>query len=70
MKKNTLVKFDFDNIPVEFHSQYPFSRRDVFVYLGDIVQMPGHCILIRMSDGKGFAGYHTDEFVRVPDEEA
>lgn len=63
--RNMLVRFDFDKLPAEFHSQYPFTRKDVFVYLGDIVQMPGHCIVVRTKDNQIFTCYHTDNFLAL-----
>ena len=69
MEKNTLVRFDFDDLPVNYHGEYPFTRKDRFIYLGDIVQMPGHCVVVRISDGHVFCCYHTDNFVKVPEEE-
>jgi hypothetical protein len=66
MKKNTLCRFDFGTMPIEFHRKFPFTEKDTFVYLGDIVQMPGHCIVV---DNQIFTCYHTDEFVEIPEEE-
>jgi len=69
VKYCSLVRFDFDGMPVEYHSAYPFSKKDVFVYLGDIVQMPGHCVIARVSDGRVFTGHETDNFVELTSEE-
>jgi hypothetical protein len=69
MKENTLVKFDFDSMPDNYRGLYPFRPEDRFVYLGDIVQMPGHCVVVRISDSKVFCCYHTDDFAEVPEEE-
>jgi len=70
MKINTLVKFDFDSLPVDLRNAYPFKAEDRFVYMGDIVQMPGHCVIVRLQDGKMFCCYHTDGFIAVPENEA
>jgi len=69
MKSLTLVKFDFDGVPESYHKKYPFIDTDVFVYLGNIVQMPGHCVVTRMSDGKIFNGFHTDSFIELEEDE-
>ena len=66
---NSLVRFDSSDVPPEYRSSYPFADTDKFIYLGDIVQMPGHCILIRFSDGKVFSAYHTENFVELTDDE-
>jgi hypothetical protein len=64
LRLNSIVKFD----SVEDLSEI-FDKRDTFIYLGDIAQMPGHCIVIRMGDGTLFYCIHTDNFVEVPEEE-
>jgi len=62
IRVNALVKFE--NVEGR-----PFENGTVFVYLGDIVQMPGHAILIRTSDGRVFTGFHTEELIELRDEE-
>src|SRR5205085_2323894 len=43
-RQYSLVRFLFDNLPTEYHSQYPFTRDGVYVYFGEIPNMPGHCV--------------------------
>ena len=69
LPKLKLVKFDFDSLPIEFHSQYPFARHDVFVMLGEVDRMEGHCVVAHFKTGQIFVNYHTDNFVELPDEE-
>jgi len=69
IREKALVRFDFENTPAEYHKAYPFTEKDRFVYLGDIVQMPGHCIVVRLKDDKVFTCYHTDDFVELTEEE-
>ena len=69
IKPMMLVKFDYDNMPVGYHKHYPFSESESFVYLGDIVQMPGHCVVVSTKTGRVYCCYHTDEFVVLNDEE-
>jgi hypothetical protein len=64
-----LVKFNFDDVPAEYHRKYPFSSEDRFVYLGDIQQMGGHSIVVRLSDGRVFCGYHSENFVELKADE-
>ena len=63
MKPMTLCKFDFNDLPIKYHSQYPFSRKDLFVYLGDITNMSEHCVVVRTSDNVVFSCYHTENFI-------
>ena len=69
MKERSLVKFDFSMIHSMDEHNYPFGPEDRFVYMGDIVQMPGHCVVVRVSDGKNFVAWHTDNFIELTEEE-
>ena len=69
LKPMTLVKFNFKDTPVIYHKQYPFSEVDRFVYLGDIKQMPGHCVIVNTKTGQMHCCYHTSNFIEVPEEE-
>jgi len=37
--------------------------------MGEIVNMPGHCILLGTLTNKMYMGYHCDEFEEIPEEE-
>jgi hypothetical protein len=66
---NTLIRFDFDAVPSEYHSQYPFTRKDVLLFLGEVRQMPGHSV-VATKDGRVVWGYHTENFVVIPEGES
>jgi len=67
-RRNTLVKFNFEDLPVEYHSQYPFCKEDIFLFLGEIKKMDGHCV-VATKDGRVIWGYHTDNFIVLSDDE-
>ena len=71
MKRNTLVKFDYVSMPKEYHKQYLdiFPVNQAFIYLGDITQMEGHCVLASIETGKIITGYHTENFIPLTDTE-
>lgn len=69
MEPLTMCRFDFAGMFPDQHMHYPFTERDVFVYLGDIRQMPGHCVVVRMSDNVVFTAYHTENFVELTEDE-
>src|SRR4051812_43666662 len=52
---------------------FPWKVGQMFILLGEIEQMPGHCILIDFGPGleknKLWVGYHTDNFVDVAPED-
>ncbi len=65
---NTLVSFDFEQCPLEYHSGYPFVRDEVLLFMGEVRQMPGHCV-VATKDGRVIWGYHTENFLIVPDDQ-
>jgi hypothetical protein len=67
-RKLSLVKFDFKNLPEECHDQYPFLPSSSYIFLGEIPNMKGHCI-IGKKDGSITWGWHSDNFVELTDEE-
>lgn len=69
MEPLTLCKFDFDNAPIDYHREYPFTVKDIFVYLGDITNMPEHCVVVRTGDNIVFTCYHTDDFIELTEDE-
>jgi hypothetical protein len=69
LPKFPLVKFNFSEIPIEYHKAYPFSYNDDFLFLGEITQMPGHCLVMNHRTGQLYSGYHSDNFILIPDED-
>jgi len=73
-RKLSLVKFDEGEgyptppMPKELRKQYPFGRDEHLMFIGEIVNMPGHCVLVR-KNGEVVWGYHTDNFKELTDEE-
>lgn len=41
----------------------------VFIFMGEIPNMPGHVVVAGMSTGRIFAGYHPENFEQLSDEE-
>ena len=71
MKPNTLVKFDYTNVPSEVHHYYLkiFDFNEAFLYMGDISQMDGHCVLCSLKTGKILTGYNTENFIALTEDE-
>lgn len=64
-KQNQIVVADTP--PAGFETSYPWKEGECLLYLGEVVQMPGHCIVVNRK-GLVFWGWHTDNF-REPREE-
>jgi hypothetical protein len=68
-RQYSLVRFLYDSLAEKYHSQYPFTRKGVYVFFGEIPNMPGHCIVADRQTGQIFAGYHTENFAEIPEDE-
>jgi hypothetical protein len=68
-RQYSLVYFDHDGFPSDFDtSSYPFRREIAYLFLGEIPNMPGHCVVL----GEGsrvIVGYHTENFKEIPPED-
>ena len=67
--KLSLVKFDFENLSPTFHTAYPFKRGGTYVFIGEIANMLGHCVVADHKTGKIYSGYHTENFIELSEEE-
>jgi hypothetical protein len=68
-RKLSIVKFNFEQLPKSFHSKYPFKPDRVYVFLGEISNMPEHCIVADYKTGRIYSGYHTDNFIELDEDE-
>ena len=66
---NSLVKFIYDGRPTEYHKAYPFSDKQVFVYLGEISNMLGHGIVAETQTGQVYTCVRIDDFIELTEDE-
>ena len=64
-----LVKFKDDILDGKYGKHYPFSIHQKFVMLGEIANMPGHCVISDYRTGHIYSGYHTDDFKEISEDE-
>jgi hypothetical protein len=69
-RRLSLVKFDASRIPRGFRRKYPFRRNATYIFLGEIPNMPGHCVVADSRSGKIHSGYHTNNFVELEKDES
>jgi hypothetical protein len=72
IRKNTLVVFNLESCDESFYALYyrdKFPEGKLFVFLGEIKQCPGHCILTDLSTGLIIGMYHTDNFREATEDE-
>ena len=47
----------------------PLAQERSFIFLGEIPNMEGHCVVVGHKTGKVFSGYHIENFVELTAEE-
>lgn len=67
-RQYSLVKFDDSNLPLEYRGNSSFSTKHRYLFLGEVPNMGGHCIVMD-DEGKLYVGYHTEHFVELTDDE-
>jgi hypothetical protein len=65
----SLVRFNFNAVPPEYHSKYPFVLGRSYVYFGEIPNMPGHCVVADFETGQIYAGYHIENFNEISEDD-
>jgi hypothetical protein len=68
---NSYVVFDKKSVSKSMYEKYykqDFEGK-LFVFLGEIKQCPGHCILTDLKNGKIIGMYHTDNFREATEDE-
>ena len=70
-RQYSLVRFCADGIPPECLDKYPFTddSAHVYVFFGEIPNMPGHCIVADHKTGQIFSGFHTENFIELTEDE-
>ena len=47
---------------------HPIMQEKVFIYFGEIPNMPGHCVVSGHESGRLFSGYHIDNFQEIDED--
>lgn len=69
---NSICKLKEENLE---HYSYAFLESDRLIYLGEIVNMPGHGIFVMMfskdksKNGKMYTGWHINNFTECTEDE-
>ena len=67
-RKLSLVRFAREALPASTRRDFPFRADGVYIFLGEIPNMRGHCVVAEKKSGRVFAGYHTENFVEITEE--
>lgn len=47
----------------------PLFQEKTFIFLGEIPNMQGHCVVVGHKTGKIFSGFHIEDFVELTEDE-
>ncbi len=45
------------------------KEKDTFMFMGEVANMKGHCIVIGMESDTIYKNFHTDDFIELTEEE-
>lgn len=68
-RQYSLVRFAFEHLSPKYHDKYPFEPDGVYVYFGEIPNMPDHCVVADHRTGKIYSGYHAENFLELSEDE-
>jgi len=69
-RQYSLVKLDNSNEETKAmltHYYNEFDGESLFIYMGEMPNMRGHCVIAGYHNGKVYSGYHLEMFVEVED---
>jgi hypothetical protein len=64
-----LVQWYRDFLAENGNSELPLAQENVFVFLGEIPNMKGHCVVAGQESGRVFSGYHIENFEEMDENE-
>lgn len=67
-KQYALIYFNYNDMSDVDCKHYPFKPHEdggLYVYLGEIPQMPGHIIVADYYNGRLYCGYHAEDFIEI-----
>jgi hypothetical protein len=59
------VRFSDECYPEEYRGGYPMNPEHLFIYLGEIPNMEGHCVVMDNVDSQIYSGYHIELFTEI-----
>lgn len=68
-RQYSLTRFDLGGLDATWWDKYPFEPDGVYVFFGEIPNMPGHCVVADHKTGKIYSGYHIENFFEIDNDE-
>ena len=67
MRINSIIKYDYK--PHKDEGEMPFNTSKFYIYLGEIPNMLGHCIIMDYNTKEIYTGIHIDMFREATENE-
>lgn len=64
-KKTNVYLVSFSPVNSSKKKGYPFKLGEHLIFLGEIENMPGHCVVAKLKSGKIIVGFHTENFKKL-----
>ena len=68
-RQYSLVRWAHEHLTPGMKAKYPFKEKGIYIFFGEIPNMPDHCIVADRKTWKIYSGYHTDNFLELTDDE-
>jgi hypothetical protein len=65
----SLVKVVTEGWSAADRRRYPFKEGRAYLFLGEIPNMPEHCVLVDWERNRTYVGYHTENFIELTRDE-
>ena len=68
-RRLSLVRFEAPWLSPKQRRAYPFKKDGPYLFMGEVANMPGHCVVIDWKENRSYVGYHTENFVELTEDE-
>ena len=68
-RRLSLVRFVAPWLTPKQRRAYPFTENGVYLFVGEVANMPEHCVVVDWKGNRTYVGYHTENFVELTEDE-
>lgn len=65
LSKGALVEFDLSKLSEQYKFYFTYMEGKRFIFLGEILNKPGHCLVLDPNTKETYSQYHTMNFTQV-----
>jgi len=68
-RQYSICKFSDAHYPLEYQRQYPMTTDQLYIFMGEIPNMLGHCIVMNKDTKEIHVAWHCDLFKELSDDD-